>query len=80
MYKQNLALNNLQGLICHQTQPTNKNTIIIIPYLGQNIATELWKPGTVSPAKTSHKAGFECMEEAMNPSSQQGVMPRVVLL
>ena len=26
MYKQDLALNNLQGLICHKTQPTNLNT------------------------------------------------------
>ena len=25
-YKQNLALNNLQGLICHKTQPTNQPT------------------------------------------------------
>ena len=24
MYKQDLALNNLQGLICHKTQPTNQ--------------------------------------------------------
>ena len=24
MYKQGLALNNLQGLICHKTQPTNQ--------------------------------------------------------
>ena len=23
MYKQDLALNNLQGLICHKTHPTN---------------------------------------------------------
>ena len=26
MYKQDLALNNLQGLICHQIQPTNQPT------------------------------------------------------
>ena len=24
MYKQDWALNNLQGLICHKTQPTNQ--------------------------------------------------------
>ena len=24
MYKQDLALDNQQGLICHKTQPTNK--------------------------------------------------------
>ena len=24
IYKQDLALNNLQGLICHKTQPTNQ--------------------------------------------------------
>ena len=23
MYKEDLAFNNLQGLICHKTQPTN---------------------------------------------------------
>ena len=23
MYKQDMSLNNLQGLICHKTQPTN---------------------------------------------------------
>ena len=27
MYKQDLALNSLQGLICHKTQRTNKTTI-----------------------------------------------------
>ena len=25
MYEQDLALNNVQGLICHKTQPTNHN-------------------------------------------------------
>ena len=25
MYKEDLALNNLQGLICHKTQPTQNN-------------------------------------------------------
>ena len=28
MSKQNLALNNLQGLICHKNQPTNQSDII----------------------------------------------------
>ena len=28
MYKQDLALNSLQKLICHETQPTNQITII----------------------------------------------------
>ena len=26
MYEQDLALNNLQGLICHKNQPTNQPT------------------------------------------------------
>ena len=26
MYKQDLALNNLEWLICHKTQPTNFNS------------------------------------------------------
>ena len=28
MYKQDLALNNLQGLICNKTQPTNQESIL----------------------------------------------------
>ena len=28
IYRQNLALNNLQGLICHKTQTTNQTTKI----------------------------------------------------
>ena len=31
MYKEDLALNNLQGLICHKTQP-NKNIYLIYMY------------------------------------------------
>ena len=27
IYQQDLALNNLQGLICHKTQPTNQPTL-----------------------------------------------------
>ena len=27
MYKHDLALNNLQGLICRKTQPTNQNQL-----------------------------------------------------
>ena len=30
MYKEDLALNNLQGLICHETQP---NQIVYIQYI-----------------------------------------------
>ena len=30
MYKQDLALNNLQWLICHKNQPTNQPTEIIL--------------------------------------------------
>ena len=29
MYKQDMALNNLQGLICHKTQPINLNTMLL---------------------------------------------------
>ena len=29
MYKEDLALNNLQRLICHETQPTNKSTNVL---------------------------------------------------
>ena len=28
MYKQDLALNNLQGLICHKTQPINQDSTL----------------------------------------------------
>ena len=28
MYQQDLALNNLQGLVCYKTQPTNQLTIL----------------------------------------------------
>ena len=30
MYKQDLALDNLQGLICHKTEPTNKFLLEIL--------------------------------------------------
>ena len=36
MYKEDLALNNLQGLICHKTQPTKSNQIQIIYLLQYN--------------------------------------------
>ena len=30
MYKQELALNSLQGLICHKIQPTKKTMCLIV--------------------------------------------------
>ena len=30
MYKQDLALNNLQELICHKTQPTKQATYVYL--------------------------------------------------
>ena len=33
MYQQDMALNNLQGLICHKTQPTNQP--VSVPSMGQ---------------------------------------------
>ena len=30
MYKEDLALNNLQGLIYHKTQPTNQHQVVLI--------------------------------------------------
>ena len=32
MYKQDLALNNLQGLIYHKTQPTNLSMYLMSTY------------------------------------------------
>ena len=38
MYKQDLALNNLQGLICHKFQPTNQQTsTAILPATASNV-------------------------------------------
>ena len=37
MYKQDLALNNLQGLICYKTQPTN-----LIASDGEVLVLGLW--------------------------------------
>ena len=46
MYKQDLALNNLQGLICHKYQPTNQHTqklsnmkVIVIPIVIGTLGT-----------------------------------------
>ena len=33
LYKMDLALNNLQNLICHKTQPTNKPTLVTWNYV-----------------------------------------------
>ena len=37
MYKENLALKNLQGLICHKTQP-NQNHIYLIYMYKEDLA------------------------------------------
>ena len=41
MYKQDLALNNLQELICHKTQPTNL-ALVRATGLGEG---KLWRGG-----------------------------------
>ena len=38
MYKEDLALNNLQGLICHETQPTNN----MMQWLMNKAIGQLW--------------------------------------
>ena len=35
MYKQDLAINNLQGLVCHKNQPTNQPTNNICIYINR---------------------------------------------
>ena len=52
MYKQDLALNNLQGLISHKTQPTKLNNFLLYK---QNM------PETTVTEKSVDKMSYNCM-------------------
>ena len=54
MYKQDLALNNLQGLIWYKTQTTNKHAYLINMYK-QDLALNNLKGLICHKTQTTHK-------------------------